>query len=88
MTTRQNAMLLQYLTPQCIPKLDPHLSLAQSVFSEPQPQLEAASGRKTNSFLIFNCYPTHCESQAVLLGENKICILQEKLKNRSQFYIS
>ena len=59
MTTGQNAMLLQYLTPQCIPKLDPHPSLAQSVFSEPQPQLEAASGRKTNSFLIFNCYPTH-----------------------------
>lgn len=59
MTTRRNAMLFQYLTPQYMPKLDPHPSTSQSVFSEPQPQLEAASGRKTNSFLIFNCYPSH-----------------------------
>ena len=67
-------------TPQYIPKLDPHPSTSQSVFSEPQPQLKAASGRKTNSFLIFNCYPSHWVSQAleIVIGRKwdiEICIL-------------
>ena len=42
MTTQQNAMLLQYLTLQYIPKLDPHPSIAQFVFSEPQPLIPSS----------------------------------------------